>query len=108
MRVRNVICTPSAGPHLFGGYYSPMSRGKSLFKLRKARLRINSRGVSVTPPSMRIGDSDSYVTVGKRGVSYTKRTRFGSFNSRNGCSVPIGLFLCAVFAMAMFLARAVA
>ncbi len=85
-----------------------MSRVKSFFKVRKARLRINSRGVSVTPPSMRIGDSDSYVNVGKRGVSYTKRTRFGSFNTRNGCSVPIGIFLCTVFAAAMIFVRAAA
>jgi hypothetical protein len=73
-----------------------MGRGKSLFKIRKARLRITSRGISVTPPSVRVGDSDSYVNIGSRGVSYTKRTRFGSFNTRNGCSMPIGVFIVVV------------
>jgi len=82
-----------------------MPRAKSLFRIRKPQLRITSRGVRVSPPSVRVGDSDSYVNVSSSGVSYTKRTRFGTFNSRRGCTVPIGVFVAVfcVSAAAVFL-----
>jgi hypothetical protein len=45
---------------------------------------------------VRVGDEDSYINIGSRGVSYTKRTRFGTFNSRRGCTVPIGIFVVLI------------
>jgi hypothetical protein len=70
-----------------------MARRKSkLFSIRKPRLRISSKGVRVAPPGLRIG-SRAGVNILRKGVSGFVRGKRGSFNTRRGCSVPLGVLL---------------
>jgi hypothetical protein len=68
-----------------------MARRKSKgFSIRKPRLRLTLKGLRVSPPSVRIGGRTG-VNISKRGVSASVHGRRGSFNSKRGCSVPLGI-----------------
>lgn len=63
-------------------------------------MRIDSRGIRPVPPSVRIGGRKVGVNVGRRGLSGSIRTKFGSFNTRRGCTVNIFRLLgCSTFLM---------
>jgi len=74
---------------------------RKLFSIRKPRLTVSSRGVRVQGPAVRIGGR-SGVNISKKGMSYSLRTRAGTYNSRRGCSRPLFLLLLV---LALILAR---
>lgn len=57
-------------------------------QVRKPRLLISKRGVRISKPSMSIKNKNTSVNFGSKGVSTTVRTKWGSWNSRRGCSLP--------------------
>lgn len=60
--------------------------GRKLINIRKPRLRISKKGIGITPPSARIGGKVG-INISKRGVSGSVRTKYGTANTRNGCSL---------------------
>lgn len=65
---------------------------RKLFSIRKPRLTVSSRGVRVQAPAMRIGGR-SGINISKKGVSYSVRSRAGTYNTRRGCSRPLFLLI---------------
>ena len=63
-----------------------MSRRRKLVRVRKPRLRITSKGIKMSKPSVRVGGKTG-VNIGKRGVSVSTRGKGWSLNSRRGLSV---------------------
>lgn len=57
-------------------------------QVRKPRLLISKRGVRLSKPSMTVKNKNTSVNFGSRGVSTTVRSKWGSWNSRRGCSIP--------------------
>lgn len=76
-----------------------MARRKKLIKMRKPRVYVDSDGdVSVVKPSFRVGDKIGF-NVSSRGVSFSMRSRFGTYSSRRGCTIPCGCSALGVFAL---------
>ena len=69
-----------------------MPRKKSLFSVRKPKVRITKKGLRVTPPSARIGGK-SGINISKSGVSGSVRTKFGTYNTKRGCSLRLWALL---------------
>ncbi|MEZ4684176.1 MAG: excalibur calcium-binding domain-containing protein [Caldilineaceae bacterium] len=63
-----------------------MPRKKSLFSIRKPKVRITKKGLRVTPPSVRVGGKTG-INIPKSGVSGSTRTKFGTYNTKRGCSL---------------------
>lgn len=61
---------------------------KRWFHFRRPELRIGTQGVRIAKPSVRIGDKVG-VNISSRGISGSIRTKFGSFNTRRGCTLNI-------------------
>lgn len=61
---------------------------KRWFQFRRPELRVGTSGVRVAKPSVRIGDKVG-VNISSRGISGSIRTKFGSFNTRRGCTLNI-------------------
>lgn len=74
-------------------------RKKKFFSVRKPRLTVGKRGISISPPSLRIGGKTG-INVSRSGVSVSSRTKHGTFNSRRGCSRTLGMFLLPVIGVA--------
>lgn len=62
-----------------------MPRRKQLISIRKPRMSLTKKGLRVTAPSARIGGKAG-LNVSRSGVSYSVRSKAGSFNSTRGCS----------------------
>lgn len=56
-----------------------------MFRIRKPRLRVTSRGLRVTSPGVRIGGKHAWLNVSRRGASVTGRAGHVSYNTRRGC-----------------------
>ncbi len=82
-------------------------RSRKLITMRKPKLRVTSKGIKVTKPSYRIGGRKSGINISSKGVSYSTRTPFGTYNSRRGwslgCALPILLFLMLFATFSMYL-----
>lgn len=62
-----------------------MPRKRKLISIRKPRLSLTKKGLGVTAPSARIGGR-SGLNVSRSGVSYSLRSKAGTYNSKRGCS----------------------
>jgi len=62
-----------------------MPRKAKLFSFRKPKVRITKKGLRVTSPSARIGGK-SGLNISKSGLSYSIRTKLGTWNSKRSCS----------------------
>lgn len=58
-------------------------RKRKLFRIIRPRVYMSTKGVRWQAPMARIGDKVG-LNIGKRGVSASVRTRYGTFNSRRG------------------------
>lgn len=70
---------------------------KRWFHFRRPELRVGTKGVRVAKPSVRIGDKVG-INISSRGISGSIRTKFGSLNTRRGCTLNIFKLLgCSTF-----------
>ena len=69
-------------------------------KIARPRLRITSKGLKVQAPRVRIGDKAG-LNISKSGVSGSVRTKFGTYNTRKGCSLLLVL-ITGLGALAFF------
>jgi len=68
-------------------------------KIRKPRITIGKKGVGLSNIGASVGGKNARVNIGRKGLSGTVRAGGASFNTRKGCSLPIGLFLAALAAV---------
>jgi len=85
-----------------------MARHRKLISVRKPRLRFTPDGIKMTKPSYRIGGRSGGVNISSRGVSYSTRTPLGTYNSRRGCSMPLGCMLSLLTMVLLFASTALA
>lgn len=72
-------------------------RKRKWIRWRRPGIYIGPRGVRAAPPSVRVGRKVG-INIGRRGISGSVRTKFGSFNTRRGCTFNIfRLFGCSTF-----------
>jgi hypothetical protein len=64
----------------------------SLFKVRKPRVRLTTKGVRITKPSTRIG-SKTGINISSKGVSFSSRGKLGTASTRRGRSTGLFSFL---------------
>lgn len=60
-------------------------------KITRPKLRITSKGIKIQAPRARIGNKTG-LNISKSGVSGSVRTKFGTYNTRKGCSLLLVLF----------------
>jgi hypothetical protein len=63
------------------------------FRFRKPRLSIGKKGVKVSSAGASIGGKNFRVNLSKKGISTTSKVGKASYNSRRGCSMPLGILL---------------
>jgi hypothetical protein len=78
-----------------------------LLHVRRARIRFTPKGIRVSPASFRVGGK-SGINISRSGVSTSTRTRFGTYNSKRGCSIPIMLALAVAVGVMYTAARLLA
>lgn len=70
-------------------------------KIRKPRIGISKKGVSLTNIGARIGDKRAGVNLSRKGVSGSVKIGKGSYNTRKGCSLPLfGVFIVTLIFVA--------
>lgn len=71
-----------------------MARRKRLVSMRKPRMRVTSKGVKISKPSVRIGRKAG-INISSKGISASVRTKAGTASTKWGCSLnPLKLFGC--------------
>lgn len=78
-------------------------RKKKLVSIRKPKLRITKKGLKIQPPSARIGGKAG-INISKSGVSGSVRSKYGTYNTKRGCTANcfgafILLFLGGAFSL---------
>lgn len=63
------------------------------FRVRKPRLTIGKKGVKVSSGGVSIGGKNTRVNISKSGVSTTTKIGKASYNSKRGCSMPLGILI---------------
>lgn len=67
-----------------------------LFNIRGPKLKLSSKGLKLTKPSARIGRKAG-VNISSQGVSSSIRTKAGTVNSKDGCSLRLfGILLIVI------------
>ena len=62
-----------------------MAKKPSLIHIRKPQIRITSKGIRFTKPSISIGTRSDHINLGASGPSVTVGVPGATVNSRRGC-----------------------
>lgn len=65
-------------------------------KVRKPRVTIGKKGVGLGNVGVSVGGKNARVNLGRKGASGTVRGKGWSFNTRKGCSLPLGLLVITI------------
>lgn len=66
------------------------------FKFRKPRLTIGKKGPKISGAGASIGGKNFKVNLSKSGVNTTSKIGKASYNSKRGCSMPLGILLLVI------------